>query len=605
VNNPVAGDTVSCMCISSPDTITLKAAVSTIPVTGLTASAATTCNGVATTVSASGGAYTYLWNTGQTSASITVAPTIATNYTVTATSSGGCTASTTTVVTVNPLPTGTITSTPTSCTSPTGTITITPTVGTAPFTYAWNTIPQQTTQTATGLAQGSYTVVLTDSNGCSSAITGSVSPNVIITLSDSSTNAHCGNPDGTASVTAYGGTPPYAYLWSTVPVQQTTAKATNLPAGTYNVTVTDSVGCMATSSVTINNLAGPTVQFTSVVNDSCGVNNGSANIVVSGGSAPYTFEWNNGETTQSIINLPYGNYCVTVTDAYNCPASDCVTIQSIPPTAPEICIVTVDTNSNHCMIIWDKPVTSSISKYYIYRESAVAGVYDFIGTQSYSASSSFIDTSSDALQQSYRYELALNDICGDTTQQSSYHQTIHLAINAGQGGVWNLIWNAYIGFTFGTYDIYRGTNATNLTLLDSVSSNVTSYTDLTPPSGTVYYLVEAVRPSACILSKIKSTISTTVSNIANGNNTGINKFDANNFIQISPNPGNGIFTLTLQRYSNQISEINIFNSLGQLIRTLSTSGIKTNINISDIPSGVYVVEVKTEKEIWVKKLVKE
>jgi hypothetical protein len=603
VVNPVAGDSVSCICTLAGNIDTLHAAVSTIPVTGLTANSVTICQGDTATLTASG-LYTYFWNTGQSTLSIAVAPNHTTTYTVTATSSGGCTSSANSVVTVNPAPSGNITSTSTGCGVGTGTLIINPTIGTSPFSYIWSTTPPQTAQTATGLTAGNYTVTITDSNGCKSAMQGVV-VNSQFVLSISASASHCSNADGTATVNVTsGGTAPYTYLWNTNPLQ-TTQTINGIAAGTYTVTVTDSTGCTAISSTTVHDLAGPTAQIANIVNASCGQNDGSITLSVTGGTSPYSFMWSNGAISQSLTNVPGGLYCVTVTDVNNCSTNTCVTILNISPSAPDICLVTADTATNYNLVIWEKPITTGIDKYIIYRETSVAGVYNIIGTQNYSNFSTFIDSTSNSLQQSYRYMLAINDICGDTSQRSSYHQTVHLAINAGINGQWNLIWNNYIGFTFSTYNIYRGTNAANLALLTSISSNNTSYTDLTPPPGTIYYLIEVVKATACNPSKSTNSISSTISNIANTQGSGISEFDANNSIQIMPNPGNGIFTISLQQFPAKDLKIEIYNSLGQIIDKDILNTKTKVIDISGFPKGIYFLKVSSGEKYLFRKIILE
>jgi hypothetical protein len=601
VVNPIAGDSVSCTFANANDTITLSTAVSTIPVTGLTATSDVICKGDTVVITASG-TYSYLWSNGETAASIQVAPTITTTYTVTATSSGGCTNSAESIVTVNPLPNGTLSSTPSYCGNPDGTITFTPTAGTAPFSYVWSTSPQQTTQTATGLIQGSYTVSITDSNGCSSIKTANVTNSLSILFTATATNERCGNADGTATITITEGIPPYSYVWSTVPPQYT-ATVTGLSAGTYYVTVSDAM-CTTTATLTVLNMAGPVVQISNTVNATCGQSNGGATVTVISGNQPYTYQWNSSppQFSSSLQNVPAGIYCATVTDTY-CYSVVCDTILNEAYQSPEICLVTVDTASNHNMIVWEKPVTNGIDKYYIFRESAVAGIYNLIGEQNYADNSIFIDTTSNSLQQSYRYKLAIYDLCGFISQQSDYHQTVHLSINAGMSGEWNLIWNNYEGFTFGTYNIYRGTNAGNLSLLTSISSNFTSYTDLTPPLGIVYYLIEAIKPTACNPSKTTNSITSTISNIADNQGLGISEFETDNFIQISPNPGNGIFSITLNQFPDKGLEIEVYNSLGQIVKKDVQNTLTKIIDISDYPRGIYFVKIFSDVNSFAGKIV--
>jgi hypothetical protein len=269
-------------------------------------------------------------------------------------------------------------------------------------------------------------------------------------------------------------------------------------------------------------------------------------------------------------------------------------------------MVTVDTATNHNMIIWNKPVTTGINFYMIFRETNVTGVYNMIGTQPYSSFSTFIDVNSNASQQPYRYKLAINDNCGFTSLQSNYHQTLHLTISAGMGGAWNLNWNNYEGFAFSTYNIYRGTNNGNMVIINSVANNVNSYTDLTPPGGTVVYMVEAVRPTPCNpTAKQLGFNESTISNIANSGNIGIDEGNSNEFIQIYPNPASGNITITLSHAGLLNAEVEILNSLGQVLFRDIQSATTQMIDISGFAQGVYLVRLKGNDKTGVIKFVKE
>ncbi|MEI8201716.1 MAG: T9SS type A sorting domain-containing protein [Bacteroidota bacterium] len=349
------------------------------------------------------------------------------------------------------------------------------------------------------------------------------------------------------------------------------------------------------------------INIVNIVNTLCNTNNGVINTAASGGNFPYTYLWNSNppQTSQNLTGVPAGNYCITVTDSNGDTASTCGTVGTLPYIVhPFICMVTADSISNHNLVVWEKPITTSIDQYYIYRESSVSGVYDLIGTQAYSDFSTFLDYSSNTLQQPYRYKIATLDYCGDTLAQFSYHQTIHLTINPGVTGNCNLLWNSYEGFSFYTYNIYRGTNASNLALLASVSSNVNSFTDIAPPLGMVYYLIEAVNPTPCNPSAKTGGFSSPISNIAKDIINGVaeNNMDLN--MQISPNPALDVLNLHISG-NTSIAEIKIYNLLGQINRRLTTSTQETNINISDLARGAYIIEVRNDKNISRAKFIKE
>src|SRR5205085_10620705 len=123
--------------------------------------------------------------------------------------------------------------------------------GNAPYTYSWNSAPPQSTQTATGLAAGTYTVTVTDATSCSSTATVTVTEPPAVTAAGSPvTDVSCFNGNnGSATVNPGGGSGTYTYLWS--PAGGNTITANNLSAGNYTVTVTDGNGCTATSTATI------------------------------------------------------------------------------------------------------------------------------------------------------------------------------------------------------------------------------------------------------------------------------------------------------------------------------------------------------------------
>ena len=90
------------------------------------------------------------------------------------------------------------------------------TPGTGPdYTYEWNTVPIQNTETATGLGAGTYTVIVTDDNGCTASETVTITEPVVLSLTTNSTDAQCNQQaDGTATVNPSGGTGPYTYQWT-------------------------------------------------------------------------------------------------------------------------------------------------------------------------------------------------------------------------------------------------------------------------------------------------------------------------------------------------------------------------------------------------------
>ncbi|MBY8964044.1 T9SS type A sorting domain-containing protein, partial [Flavobacterium sp. D11R37] len=269
--------------------------------------------------------YTYLWSNSATTQDLTGLA--AGTYDVTVTDANGCTATASVTVTqptalvataasqVNVLCNG----------AATGSATVSATGGTGTYTYSW--APSGgTAATATGLMAGTYTVTVTDANGCTATQSFTITqPDALVATAASQVNILCnGGTNGSATVTVAGGVSPYTYAWDN---GATGATATDLAAGTYVVTVTDANNCTTTQSFTITQPAALVATAASQVNVLCnGAETGSATVGVTGGVSPYTYAWDNGATGATATDLAAGTYVVTVTDANSCTTTQSFTI---------------------------------------------------------------------------------------------------------------------------------------------------------------------------------------------------------------------------------------------------------------------------------------
>jgi gliding motility-associated-like protein len=282
-------------------------------------------NGTATANPSGTAPFSYLWNSNPIQTTQTATGLIAGNYIVTVTDSNGCVVSANVIISEPPLLTASINQfNNVSCFGfNDGSATVTSTGGTPNYSYSWNTVPVQTTQTATGMPPGNYVVTVTDANGCVATVNVTISEPPLLTASiNQFNNVSCfGFNDGSATVTPAGGTPNYSYSWNTVPVQ-TTQTASGMSPGNYVVTVTDSNGCVVTANITITE---PTaiVLNTSATPAICGQQIGTATVNASGGTGSYTYSWNSNpiQTTPTATSLATGSYTVTVTDSNGCVAT--------------------------------------------------------------------------------------------------------------------------------------------------------------------------------------------------------------------------------------------------------------------------------------------
>ncbi len=284
-------------------------------------------NGTAT-VTVSGGVtpYGFLWSTGATTQSITGLP--AATYTVTITDDNGCIKTRITVLTNQPDPVITFDSAShVSCFGlADGAVYISKSGGAPPVTYQWSNASSQ--QDLTNVAAGTYTVTVTDQNGCTDSYSHAVTQPPVLAVSVNTTPATCGNPDGTASASPSGGSMPYSYLWSS---GQTTLGIANVSSGTYTVTVTDDNLCSASASGAVTDIPGPSALVDSITHVTCnGLSNGAVFVTPSSGAPPYTYLWTGSVTTQDLTVVPSGTYTLTVTDNNGCTFSLNATVNEPP-----------------------------------------------------------------------------------------------------------------------------------------------------------------------------------------------------------------------------------------------------------------------------------
>lgn len=194
--------------------------------------------------------------------------------------------------------------------------------GTQPFSIIWSN--NATSDSLTQLCAGNYTMELMDAKGCISTAMASINEPPAITLNMTSSQSSCGINDGTAAISASGGTGSYNYLWNNGEIS---ASLSNLAIGTYTVTVTDANGCEKTATAIIENPNAPTVSATAISETCSGDCDGSINALASGGTGNLTLSWNNGlGSNASYSDLCSGMYIVTVSDDNLCADMDTVNV---------------------------------------------------------------------------------------------------------------------------------------------------------------------------------------------------------------------------------------------------------------------------------------
>ncbi|MGI6320757.1 MAG: PKD domain-containing protein [Bacteroidales bacterium] len=271
------------------------------------------------------------WNTTPTQYSPGIQDLAPGSYTVTITDINGCSITETYTIDDNPGPEITqVDIEDANCGNADGSIEISYTSTADPTTISWNTNPPQSTNSISDLAPGTYEVIITDANGCTTTGAYSILNIPGPSISNSSiTHATCGQSNGGVNI-VINSTESLTYQWNSNP-QQNTQNLSDVPAGSYTVTVTDEAGCSTTATYVVNNTSGPELSSTSFTNATCSNNNGSATINVSGGTNPISYQWNTtpAQTTNTASNLEAGTYVVTVTDGTGCTITSTYTISDL------------------------------------------------------------------------------------------------------------------------------------------------------------------------------------------------------------------------------------------------------------------------------------
>ncbi len=264
----------------------------------------------------------YLWSTGDTTA--TLQNLGVGNYTLTLTGTAGCTAVFSYALSNTNAPAIQLDSLGNACGGGAlGYLQVQGNGGTAPYTYLWST--GDTTASLQNLPTGDYVVTLTDGSNCAVLDTFSIDtadlPAVVVPRL---VNPTCGLSNGEIGLNTIF---TQGYLWST---GDTSAALLNLPAGSYQVTLTSADGCTDTASYVLTNIPPPTLQIDSITAASCDSANGSIALQAPNPLATYQYQWSTGDTTAQLTNLTAGTYWVTISDNNNCQDSLAIVVPGLP-----------------------------------------------------------------------------------------------------------------------------------------------------------------------------------------------------------------------------------------------------------------------------------
>ncbi len=420
--------------------------------------------------------YNYVWNNGQTTQDL--ANVSGGTYTVVIYDANGCSITNSTVVT-EPAPiTISVAKTDVLCNGAvTGAIDITVNGGTPVITYAWSN--GAVTEDLTALAAGTYSVTITDGNGCTASASVVITQPAGLVLNATPVNVGCnGGANGSVDITVQGGVFPYTFAWSNGAV---TEDINGLSGGTYGVTITDANGCTLTASYTITEPTAIAITLTGT-NVSCfGAANGSIDLTVSGGTAPYSFLWNTFQTVEDLNGVSGGTYFVIVTDANGCTKHDSIVITE----APQLVLSTVVAN-----VLCNGAATGAIdltvaggSQPYDYTWSNTATTQDIsglvAGTYSVTVKDASNCTASVSAVVTETSAIVLNSSVDSIACANGNNGAIDITV---QGGVFPYTYLWTTGAT--TEDIFGLVAGTyTVTVTDANSCTITAQFVLSQPSG--------------------------------------------------------------------------------------------------------------------------
>ncbi len=492
-----------------------------------------------------------------------------------------------------------------------GTIHLSVEGGTAPYQYAWST--GATTRDIQNLRAGYFEVEIKDQNGC--LVFGEYQvdepdpliPEII------TTNASCLADTGSISVAVTGGMSPYMYNWSN---DSSGAILHGLGVGTYTVTITDGNNCNKTATTSISSSDGPVVTIDSIHNTSCNMNEGRVYVSVSGGASPYSYTWSNGSTEQNLYFAGEGLHVLTARDQNGCRGVAGARIDVEPVAPPQICIVTTDSVTNHNIIAWPYQENPGVLGYNIYKEVR-AGKFQSIGTTSSAGNSEFEDSLSNPMIRSYKYKLSALDACGNESEKSYSHKTIHLSVGLGfQLNSVNLTWDNYEGFYYDAYEVYRYSASLGWQLIETMPGSpedvFNSYTDMDVPEDILHYIIAVDKGSVCRVTGEKAAggpYSRSISNLEDnrlkledipGHET--NPLD----LTVGPNPTRGKINISWTLPRQGEVAIELYDMYGRkisgIINKHCSSGKHTTRYTLPYPN-IYFIKCKTNGQVVIKKVI--
>ncbi|MBL7891530.1 MAG: T9SS type A sorting domain-containing protein, partial [Bacteroidia bacterium] len=546
-------------------------------------------------------------------------------YVLTVADANSCTRTASATVTEPPILAVTTTTTTNSATA-------NPTGGTPAYTYLWSNAGN--TKTITGLGFGTYTVTVTDKNGCLQTATATVVAICNVTLNGIKNITCNGACDGTAIALATG-TAPYTFAWSG---GQTTANATNLCAGSFTVSVTDANACVSTSAAAI--LQPPVLTATvSSTNAKCNTL-GTASITASGGSAPYTYSWSPGGKTTSTISAGAGIYTVTLRDVNGCVKMFTDTVKSDPGAITSSASQTnISCNGGSNGSITITPSGGTAPYTYTWNpggqttSTTLTGLS--LGTYIVTIADAIGCTSNRSFIITQPAPILFGGGAGLLAAPAKCNGESNGSINAPTSGgtsPYTYSWSngattqLNSGIGAGTYilTVTDGNGCTKTAsatvseppVLVVTTTTATNTATANPVGGTTPYTYtwNNGANTKTITGLLSGTYTVTVtdkngcssSSTATILTTYINAANSESGLKIYPNPVSTYLTVELSFENNSAIKITLLNILGEIISDENLTASKTfkkSMDVSGLTDGIYFINIKSENQSYTQKFI--
>ncbi|HMG14262.1 MAG TPA: proprotein convertase P-domain-containing protein, partial [Saprospiraceae bacterium] len=376
--------------------------------------------------------------------------------------------------------------------------------GFSPYTYSWSSTPGNYTNKNTGLGFGNYQLTITDNKSCTTVQSFIIPQPADIKASFIAAEVSCaGMSNAYINSTISGGTYPYYLFWNT---GSSAANLMNIKAGKYTLAIEDGHGCKSSNSVDITEPL--PLQFTSDFTDpSCfGMNDGTCKVIVSGGTSPYKYLWNdkNKSTTSSIAKIGQGNYKVVITDANGCTMIQTFILQEPPvlkltlTTTDEKCPGTNDGSANCKLISGNGPFNFNWS------QSSIGNINTATGLNPGNYSVTITNSNGCSIEQDFNINNALPFAADITTEPVACPNSMN-----GQASA--IILNGVAPYNYSWSDPANQTNS-SATALNVGSYNVT-ITDARNCKLILPFAIQAINPVDIVSYKVKDQ---TCNNIYDG-----------------------------------------------------------------------------------------